>query len=49
MHKHRLPCMLLLLLLQLGRTFFKLLGGKLNPDEVEDLKNLMTKILGLDH
>nr|XP_045056157.2 cleavage and polyadenylation specificity factor subunit 5-like [Desmodus rotundus] len=44
-HEHRLP---LVLLLQLGTTFFKLPGGELNPgeDEVEGLKCLMTEILG---
>ena len=45
-HDHRLP---LVLLLQLGTTFFKLPGGELNPgeDEVEGLKCFMTEILGL--
>ena len=44
-YEHRLPSMLLL---QLGTSFLKLPGGELNPreDEVEELKCLMTEILG---
>ena len=44
-HEHRLPAVLLR---QLGKTFFKLSGGELNPGEceVEGRKRLRTEIVG---